>query len=322
MIEVEDLTKYYGGKRAISGLTFRIEKGEIVGFLGLNGAGKTTTLRILSCLILQSSGRVMIDGLDTAASAHEIRSRLGFLPDTPPLYEEMTVRDYLRFVAQLKGVAAKEVTRRVSEALDTCNLNKTADQLIGTLSHGYKQRAGLAQALVHKPSLLILDEPTGGLDPVQIVEMRELIKRLGGEHTVLLSSHNLSEISQTCDRLLVIHEGRVAADGTEESISQSAGSVRVVEISVEGTAAGIGERAAQIIGKVPGVLTARVKSSADGRADLEVEASDDRRAAIAKALIDAGLGLVRLERKAIELESIFQRLVAPVPGGGSSRRAA
>ena len=326
MIEVEDLTKYYGGKRAISGLTFRIEKGEIVGFLGLNGAGKTTTLRILACLILPSSGRLRVDGLDGAAHAHEIRSRLGFLPDTPPLYDEMTVRDYLRFVAELKGVAAKEVTRRVSEALDTCNLNQTADQLIGTLSHGYRQRAGLAQALVHKPSLLILDEPTGGLDPVQIVEMRELIKRLGGEHTVLLSSHNLSEISHTCDGLLDINAGGTAADGPEESTTQgAAGSARVVEITVEGAAPGggaLGERAAQLIGKVPGVLTARVKSSADGRAELEVEASDDRRAAIAKAIVDSGIGLVRLERKALELESIFQRLVAPGPGGASSRRAA
>ena len=326
MIEVEDLTKYYGGKRAISGLTFRIEKGEIVGFLGLNGAGKTTTLRILACLILPSSGRLRVDGLDGAADAHEIRSRLGFLPDTPPLYDEMTVRDYLRFVAELKGVAAKDVTRRISEALDTCNLNQTANQLIGTLSHGYRQRAGLAQALVHKPSLLILDEPTGGLDPVQIVEMRELIKRLGGNHTVLLSSHNLSEISHTCDRLLVINEGRVAADGTEESISQGAGgAARVVEITVEGTVSGggtLGERAAQVIGKVPGVLTARVKNASDGRAELEVEASDDRRAAVAKAIVEAGIGLVRLERKALELESIFQRLVAPGPGGASSRRAA
>jgi ABC-2 type transport system ATP-binding protein len=160
---------------------------------------------------------------------------------------------------------------------------------------------------------------------VQIVEMRELIKRLGGEHTVLLSSHNLSEISQTCDRLLVIHEGRVAADGTEDSISQSAGGgARVVEITVEGNVPGggvLGERAAAVIGKVPGVLTARVKSSADGRADLEVEASDDRRAAVAKALIDAGISLVRLDRKAVELESIFQRLVAPTPGGGSRRAA-
>lgn len=326
MIEVEDLTKYYGGKRAISGLTFRIEKGEIVGFLGLNGAGKTTTLRILACLILPSSGRLRVDGLDGAESAHEIRKRLGFLPDTPPLYDEMTVRDYLRFVAELKGVAGKEVNRRVSEAMDICNLKQTADQLIGTLSHGYRQRAGLAQALVHKPSLLILDEPTSGLDPVQIVEMRELIKRLGGEHTVLLSSHNLSEISHTCDRLLVINEGRMAADGTEESISQSAGGgARVIELTVEGAAPGggpLGERAAQIIGKVPGVLTARIKSSADGRADLEVEASDDRRAAVAKAVVEAGLGLVRLERKAVELESIFQRLVAPGPASGSSRRAA
>jgi ABC-2 type transport system ATP-binding protein len=319
MIEVEDLTKYYGGKRAISGLTFRIEKGEIVGFLGLNGAGKTTTLRILSCLILPSSGRIRIDGLDGATHAHEIRSRLGFLPDTPPLYDEMTVRDYLRFVAELKGVAAKDVPRRVGEALETCNLTKTADQLIGTLSHGYRQRAGLAQALVHRPSLLILDEPTGGLDPVQIVEMRQLIKRLGGEHTVLLSSHNLSEISHTCDRLLVIHEGRVAANGTEEEISQTAGGgSRVIEVTVEGSGQ-VGERAAQLLGKLPGILTARVKHSGDGQADLEVESTEDRRAAIAKAVIDAGLGLLRMDRRAVELESIFQRLVAPGTGG---RRAA
>ena len=223
MIEVEDLTKYYGGKRAISDLTFRIEKGEVVGFLGLNGAGKTTTLRILASLILPSSGRVRIDGLDTEADAYEIRKRLGFLADTPPLYDEMSVSDYLRFVAELKGVPGGKSKRLVDEAIGTCSLGDVRGQIIGTLSHGFKQRVGLAQAIVHKPSLLILDEPTGGLDPVQIVEMRELIKRLGGQHTILLSSHNLGEISQTCDRLLVIHQGQIIADGTEHSIKSRTG---------------------------------------------------------------------------------------------------
>ena len=314
MIEVENLTKYYGGKRAISDLTFQIEKGEIVGFLGLNGAGKSTTLRILACLILPSSGRVRVDGLDTAHSSFEIRKRLGFLPDKPPLYGEMTAYDYLRFVAELKGVPAKDVKRRVSEALSVCNLQSVQGQLIETLSHGYQQRVGLAQAVVHKPSLLILDEPTSGLDPVQIVEMRELIKRLGGEHTVLLSSHILTEISQTCDRLLVIDRGKLVADGTEESISQQAhGSAQggVLEVELEGEGDAVADQARQAIGRVQGVIVARVVSKQARRVRLEVECSDDRRAQVARAVVESGLGLLHLQRKALELESIFQRLVHP-----------
>jgi len=313
MIEVEELTKYYGGKRAIHDLNFRIEKGEVVGFLGLNGAGKTTTLRILSCLILPSSGRVRVDGLDASESAYEIRRRLGFLPDTPPLYDEMSVHDYLRFVAELKGVEAKDLTRRVNEAIDTCGLQSVRHQLIGTLSHGYRQRAGIAQAMVHKPSLLILDEPTAGLDPVQIVEMRQLIKRLGGDHTVLLSSHILTEISQTCDRLLVIHDGRLAADGTEEALYQRSGAgadQSIIEVDVEGS----GEAATtaqQQCGKVQGVMSVRIVRNEPGKVSLEVEASGDRRSAIARAVVEAGLGLLRIDRRAPELESIFQRLVEP-----------
>lgn len=314
MIEVEDLTKYYGGKRAISDLTFRIEKGEVVGFLGLNGAGKTTTLRTLACLILPSSGHVRIDGLDTEADAFAIRKRLGFLPDTPPLYDEMNVTDYLRFVAELKGVPGDKSKRHVAEAIETCNLGDVRGQIIGTLSHGFRQRVGLAQAIVHKPSLLILDEPTGGLDPVQIVEMRGLIKRLGGEHTVLLSSHILSEISQTCDRLLVIHDGRLVADGTEESISQVAGGGGLVlNLEVAGESAqdaqSAGERACAAIGKVPGVVAARLGRVESGVAHLVVDISDDRRAQVARAVVEAGVGLLRLDKQAIELESIFQRLV-------------
>jgi ABC-2 type transport system ATP-binding protein len=322
MIEVEDLTKYYGGKRAIHDLSFRIEKGEIVGFLGLNGAGKTTTLRILACLILPSSGRVRIDGLDAAESAYEIRKRLGFLPDTPPVYEEMSVTDYLRFVAELKGVGGKELTRRVGEAIETCGLDAVKDELIGTLSHGFRQRAGIAQAMVHKPSLLILDEPTAGLDPVQIVEMRQLIKQLGGDHTVLLSSHILTEISQTCDRLLVIHQGRLAADGTEEAICQRTGSAAdqgVIDLEVEGTG-DVASLAQQQCGKVQGVLSVRVVRSEGQRVLLEIEATGDRRSALSRAVIEAGLSLLRIDRKALELESIFQRLVHPTsgPSGRSS----
>ncbi len=320
MIEVEDLTKYYGGKRAIHDLSFRIEKGEIVGFLGLNGAGKTTTLRILSCLILPSSGRVIVDGLDTADSAYEIRRRLGFLPDTPPLYDEMSVTDYLRFVAELKGVSARDLGRRVSEALESCGLQSVRHDMIMSLSHGYRQRVGIAQAMVHKPSLLILDEPTAGLDPVQIVEMRQLIKRLGGDHTVLLSSHILTEISQTCDRLLVIHDGKLAADGTEESICQRTAvggtDQQLIEVSIEGNSEAA-LAAQQQCGKVQGVLSVRVARSEGTQIHLEIEASGDRRAAIARALIENGMNLLRLDRKSLELESIFHRLVHP----GSASRA-
>lgn len=322
MIEVDDLTKYYGGKRAIHGLNFHIEKGEIVGFLGLNGAGKSTTLRILACLIIPSSGRVTVDGLDIASDAHEIRRRLGFLPDTPPLYEEMTVASYLRFVAELKGLPSGVAGRRVDEVIETCNLEEARDQLIGTLSHGFRQRTGIAQAVVHKPSLLILDEPTGGLDPVQIVEMRALIKRLGGEHTILLSSHILSEISQTCDRLLVIHEGRIRADGTEAAISQQfAGTdAGVLELEVEGQGAATGEQAQRVVGKVQGVVSSRVVSAHGSRATLEVSFNTDRRPAIARAVVESGLGLLQLSRKSLELEGIFQRLVKDQQDGARSQR--
>jgi ABC-2 type transport system ATP-binding protein len=287
--------------------------------LGLNGAGKTTTLRILACLILPSSGRVRVDGLDAADSAYEIRKRLGFLPDTPPLYDEMSVGDYLRFVAELKGVSGSNLKRYVGEALDICNLNEVQNQLIGTLSHGYRQRAGIAQAMVHKPSLLILDEPTAGLDPVQIVEMRQLIKNLGGKHTVLLSSHILTEISQTCDRLLVIHEGRLAADGTEEAIYRRTGGgsdQSLIEVEVEGPA-DVAARAQEQCGKVQGVLSVRIVRSEGSRASLAIEASGDRRSAVARALVESGIGLLRLDRKSLELESIFQRLVH-VPGQSSN----
>lgn len=322
MIEVEGLTKYYGGKRAIHDLNFRIEKGEVVGFLGLNGAGKTTTLRILACLILPSSGSVRIDGLDAGESAHEIRKVLGFLPDTPPLYDEMSVGDYLRFVAELKDVAPRDVNRRIGEALDLCGLADVQYDPILTLSHGYRQRVGIAQAMVHKPSLLILDEPTSGLDPVQIGEMRELIRRLAGDHTILLSSHILTEISQTCDRLLVINEGHITADGTEEAIRNrvaSPGSDQgIIEVELEGSASAgdPGPTAKAQCEKVSGVMSARIVRSEGRRITLEIEAKGDQRAAIARALVEGGYGLLRLDRRSLALESIFQRLVHPSPPPG------
>src|SRR6185312_2064657 len=230
MIEVEGLTKYYGEHAAIRDLSFTINKGEVIGFLGLNGAGKSTTLRVLGAVLLPTAGRVKIDGLDLGTEPHEVRKRIGFLPDVPPLYNEMSVGDYLGFVAQLRGVPAEEVEGRVREAEAKTTLTEMHGEIIGTLSHGYRQRVGVAQALVHRPQLLILDEPTSGLDPAQTKEMRKLIRDLRGEHTVLLSSHILPEVSQTCDRLLIIDEGKLVASGTEAELSRGSGAAVDVEI--------------------------------------------------------------------------------------------
>ncbi len=234
MIEVKDLTKYYGEHAAIRDLTFSIERGEVIGFLGLNGAGKSTTLKVLGCVLLPTAGEVRVDGIDIAKAPHEIRRRIGFLPDSPPLYNEMTVGRYLSFAAQLRGVPAGETAARVAEAEEKTATRHVHDELISSLSHGFRQRVGVAQALVHKPKLLILDEPTSGLDPLQIIEMRTLIRNLRGAHTILLSSHILSEISQTCDRLLVIQSGEIVAQGTEQELAARMGAGGTVEVEVAG----------------------------------------------------------------------------------------
>src|SRR6476469_5728147 len=223
MIKDKGLTKYYGELAAVRELDFSIDRGEVIGFLGLNGAGKTTALKILGCILLPTSGDVTVDGIDIARDPHEVRRRIGFLPDTPPLYNDMTVGRYLKFAAELRGVPSSEAGKAVAEAEERTATRDVHDQPIFSLSHGYRQRVGVAQALVHKPKLLILDEPTSGLDPVQIVEMRKLIRSLKGEHTVLVSSHILSEISQTCDRLLVIQAGEIVAQGTEAELAQRFG---------------------------------------------------------------------------------------------------
>ena len=305
MIEVQGLTKYYGEHAAIRDLSFNIKKGEVIGFLGLNGAGKSTTLRVLGCVLLPTAGQVRIDGLDLATQPHEVRKRIGFLPDVPPLYNEMTVGGYLAFVAQLRGVAAAEVGKRVREVEEKTALVDVHDQVVGTLSHGYRQRVGLAQAMVHNPQLLILDEPTSGLDPVQIVEMRKLIKDLRGQHTILLSSHILSEISQTCDRFLVINEGTLVAQGSEAELAQS--SVVTVDIEIVGNI----ETAKTALSAVAGVkLVEVVRAVADdaGAPQLRVQAAAELRPQLVRALVQANVDVLRVDRGALQLESIFMKL--------------
>ena len=304
MIHVEGLTKFYGEHAAIRDLSFNIDKGEVIGFLGLNGAGKTTTLKVLGCVLLPTAGHVNIDGFDLGEQPHEIRKRIGYLPDVPPLYDEMTVGGYLDFVARLRGVSPGDSRARVLEAEKKTALTAMDEQPVYSLSHGYRQRVGVAQALVHQPKLLILDAPTGGLDPVQSVEMRNLIKELRGEHTVLVSSHILSEISQVCDRLLVIQGGEIVAQGTEEQLAKSLGGGGAIEIDVRGSA----QVALDAIHKVPGVQTAQLLKLDGELASLRVDAPPELRPALVKALVAANLDLMRIDKAQGRLENIFMKL--------------
>ncbi len=312
MIVAEHVSKYYGSFPAVRDLDFQIGHGECVGFLGLNGAGKSTTLRMLAGVLEPTAGNIRIGALDALRDGKSIRAQVGYLPDRPPLYDDMTVEDYLAFAAALRGVASVDVGGRVGDVLQTCALQQVRALPIAALSHGYRQRVGIAQAIVHGPALLVLDEPTQGLDPVQIGEMRALLRRLRGRHTILLSTHILAEIEATCDRILLLHEGRIAAEGNEAELAKRFGAGGRLELEVRGLWATVeaalqscGVRSAQRLGDVTG---------AAGREDsvirVQVEADGDRREEIALALVGAGAGLLGMRRLTSGLEAAFARLQA------------
>jgi gliding motility-associated transport system ATP-binding protein len=304
MIQVEQLSKYYGARAAIRNLSFRIDSGEVVGFLGLNGAGKTTTLRILGCVLLPTSGTVWLDGQDLLSAPRQLKARIGFLPEIPPLYEDMTVGEYLAFVAGLRGVDPPRILARVGETEERTGLAGIDAERISTLSHGFRQRVGVAQALVHAPDVLLLDEPANGLDPVQNVEMRALIRSLRGDHTVLVSSHILPEIAQTCDRLLVVRDGELVAQGSEAELEERLGVGTGVDLEIAGPV----EAVASALRNVPGVRAVAVLPAPGGRAVLRVDAPDALRPALAQAALAAGAQLFRLDVSADRLESLFLKL--------------
>ncbi|HUR41414.1 MAG TPA: ABC transporter ATP-binding protein [Verrucomicrobiae bacterium] len=304
MIVADRVSKLYGAHRALSEVSFEIGAGEVVGFLGLNGAGKTTVLKILCGVLWPSAGRVRVGGCDSLEQPREVRRLSGFLPDQPPLYAEMTVRAQLRHVGLLNGVERAHIGARVEEAIETCKLQEVASDQVGWLSHGYRKRVGIAQAILHRPELVILDEPTAGLDPEQIVGMRGLIRGLAGRHTVLISSHILSEIERTCDRLLVLHEGHIVAQGREDELRGAAAGR--VEITFSGEPA----RALSAAGAVPGVTDASVTAREDGSAMLQAcAASAAAEEALVRALVEAGLGVRRVAAgQGAGLEAVFLAL--------------
>jgi ABC-2 type transport system ATP-binding protein len=306
MIEAEGVHKHYGDKAALKGVSFSISSGEVVGFLGLNGAGKTTMLKVLCGLLLPSAGRVVVDGIDAVADPLALRRRIGFLPDRPPLYGDMTVRQMLSYAGRLNGVDSKRIASRVEEVLTLADLLHVGDDLVETLSHGYRQRVGIAQAIVHEPKLVVLDEPISGLDPAQIVAMRGLIRGLKEKHTVLLSSHILNEISLTADRILVLHGGTIVAEGTEHQLA--AGGRKRVEIVARGDLATLHKGA---LLQASGVNDADAVSHDNGCVRISARFdSDTAREDLVRVLVQEGFGIRRVVELESDLEALFLKLTS------------
>lgn len=306
MIEVEHLTKRYGLLAAIEDVSFRVRQGEILGFLGPNGAGKTTTMRILAGFFPATQGRAVVAGYDVFEHPLEAKSRVGYLPESPPLYTEMTVDSYLRFVATIKGVAGSETPGRMEAVKDRCGLSGQGERLIKHLSKGYRQRVGLAQALIHDPDVLILDEPTIGLDPKQIIEFRELIGSLRGEHTIILSTHILPEVSMTCDRVIIISRGRIVAVDSPRNLTSRMQGGEQIDLTVGGDTG----RVAELLGALPHVRRVAVEEPQNGLSSVLVEADGQAeiRHAVARRVIREGLDLYELKVRSVSLEEVFVEL--------------
>nr|WP_272907730.1 ATP-binding cassette domain-containing protein [Paenibacillus xylanexedens] len=319
VLEVKQVSKVYEGQRGVHQLDFTMERGEIVGFLGPNGAGKTTTMRMITGYVHPTAGSIMVDGVSVHEQGQRVRSKIGYLPETPPLYPDMTVQSYLKFVANLRDVPAREVKLRVSEMVSRLGLQGRERQMVRGLSKGYKQRLGLAGAIIHKPDLLVLDEPTSGLDPNQIIEIRDLIRELGENHTVLLSTHILPEVSTLCNRMLIINQGQLVLDGSPQHFGSAMGDQFKVSIEVKATAEQLHnvltpwEKVRSEVIQASDVNTSKDTSLTSDSADtvkmlLTGENSEDFREELFYLLSGAGLPILEMKKENLSLEQIFLKL--------------
>jgi ABC-2 type transport system ATP-binding protein len=321
VIEVQHLTKRYGRVTAVDDVSFRVERGEILGFLGPNGAGKTTTMRILTGYMPATEGKALVAGFDIFDQPIDAKRRTGYLPETPPLYPDMTVLEYLEFVAKIKGVAAPERKQRVNAVMERTRIGDMSKRLCSKLSKGYKQRVGLAQALIHNPDVLILDEPTAGLDPKQIIETRELVKELAGDHTVILSTHILPEVSQTCQRVVIINKGKVVAIDTPDNLTARLRGSETMYVQVDAA----GADASRALAAVAGVTHVAEADRREGMVGYEIESGQghDIRRDLARAVVTSGWGLLELRPLRMSLEDVFLSLTteetdAPAAAGGET----
>ena len=301
MIRVENLTKYYGNRLAVDNISFNVEKGEVVGFLGPNAAGKTTTMRILTGFLAPTRGDVWVAGYNILSHSLEARQHIGYFPEAVPLYTDMTVRSYLDFSASLRGLDKNRIKTRIEEVVDICHLEEYIDVLIGKLSKGFRQRVGVAQTIIHEPEVLILDEPTIGIDPIQVAMTRQLIKELGKERTILLSTHILPEVSMTCERVIIINEGRIVAEDRIENLSSMIGGSKRIRLEVEGPSKQVAERLRRIKG------VQRV-SYQDSHYVVECSAGQDPRGKIMETIVQGGWTLLSMESIEMSLEDIFLKL--------------
>jgi ABC-2 type transport system ATP-binding protein len=322
MIKVEGLTKRYARTVAVDNISFEVEKGQIVGFLGPNGAGKTTTMRVLTCFLPPTEGTAHVAGFDVLEHPLEVKRHIGYLPETPPLYPDMEVSEYLSFTGQLKGISSADIKRRVDEVVGRCAIGDVRNKLIAKLSKGYRQRVGLAQAIIHNPDVLILDEPTSGLDPKQIIEIRELLKSLAGDgqHTIILSTHILSEVEHMCERVIIINSGKVVATDSVSNLTnrlRGSEAVAVVIDAADGrpNPADVQQRLEQ----VAGVSRVLMRDSKDGRMAFEVESLQGRqiRPDLARSVVTAGWSLSELRPVGLSLEEVFLQLTAAEQKGGA-----
>ena len=311
MIEVRHLSKRFGRTVAVNDVSFDVKKGEVLGFLGPNGAGKTTTMRILTCYLAPDSGSASVAGYDVFDDSLEVRRRVGYLPESAPLYQDMDVTSYLGFVAEVRGIPREDRRHRINAMIDVCGLGSVIGRGVAELSKGYKQRVGLAQTLIHDPEFLVLDEPTTGLDPSQIIEIRELIKEIGKERTVILSTHILPEVEATCSRVIIINEGSLVASGTPEELHSAAGGEDTIHVSIKGEGA-----VESALGAIGGVASVTGSAGEGGFTRYVVKAADGAVTgeAIFRAAVENGWTLNELRRETLSLEDIFLRLTTQDPG--------